>query len=95
MKRLKTGTGNKTMDGERKMERLTENTPKGAVLKLDSPKSDMEAREQLMAVYPIAMNKLAAYEDSGLSPEEIVGLQTEIAALKEECEDYARIYVSK
>jgi hypothetical protein len=58
------------------MERLTEHTPKGAALKLNSPSSDLEAREQLMAMYPIAINKLAAYEDTGLSPEQAHTLKT-------------------
>lgn len=46
------------------MERLTMHTPTGAALKLNSPNTEQEAREQLMLFYKIAVNKLAAYEDA-------------------------------
>jgi len=57
--------------------RLTEHTPNGASLKLDNPRNDSEAREQLMAKWKIAVNKLAAYEDIGLSPEQVAELVKE------------------
>lgn len=45
------------------MKRLTVRTPKGAALKLNSPQTEQEAREQLMEKYTVAIEKLAAYED--------------------------------
>ena len=55
------------------MERLTERTPKGAALKLNNPSNEHEAREQLIAAYKVAIDKLADYEDleeaNGLNPE--------------------------
>ena len=45
------------------MDRLTKWTLKGAVLLLDSPKSEEEAREQLKEKYKKAVNQLATYED--------------------------------
>ncbi len=54
------------------MERLTIKTHKGAVLKMaDAYDSQDSARQDLMARYRVAVNRLAAYEDTGLTPEEI------------------------
>lgn len=58
------------------MERLTINTPTGAALKLNSPTTEQEARVQLMEAYKVAVNRLAAYEDS----EEITELMQAEAA---------------
>lgn len=59
------------------MERLTIRTPKGASLKMnDQYVSEAEARADLMRRYLIAIDRLAAYEDTGLGPEEIEGLCT-------------------
>lgn len=44
-------------------ERLTLRTEKGAALKLDNPKSEKEAKQQLMEKYKIAVEKLAYFED--------------------------------
>jgi len=46
------------------MERLTIKTPTGAALKLNSPQTEQEAREMLMAAYKVAVEKLADYEDA-------------------------------
>lgn len=55
------------------MERLTIRTPTGAALKMEDhyPNEDA-ARHDLMVRYRIAMDKLAAYEDIGLEPGEVV-----------------------
>ena len=53
------------------MERLTQKTEKGFVIKLNNPKNEKEAKDQLMKMFAVAVNKLAAYEDTGLEPEEI------------------------
>lgn len=45
------------------MERLTIKEKNGYALKLNNPQSDSEAREQLMAQYIIAVNKLAQLEN--------------------------------
>lgn len=53
------------------MERLTIRTPKGAALKMnDSYPSELAARADLMERYIIAVERLAAYEDTGLELEE-------------------------
>lgn len=57
------------------MERLTVMTPRGAALKMDDTYPDEgAARADLMRRYCVAVNRLAAYEDTGLEPEEISGL---------------------
>lgn len=57
------------------MERLTIKTPKGAALKMaDAYDSQDSARQDLMERYRVAVDRLAAYEDTGLDPEEIFGL---------------------
>lgn len=54
------------------MERLTIRTSKGAALNVaDSYRSEAEARADLMQRYRIAVERLAAYEDTGLEPEDI------------------------
>ena len=53
------------------MERLTQKTEKGFVIKLNNPKNEKEAKDQLMKMFAAVVNKLAAYEDAGLEPEEI------------------------
>lgn len=53
------------------MERLTQKTEKGFVIKLNNPKNEKEAKDQLMKMFAAVVNKLAAYEDTGLEPEEI------------------------
>ena len=55
-------------------DRLTQWTPTGASLILDEPKDEIEARGQLMRQFKLAVNKLAAYEDTGLTPEEVAEL---------------------
>ncbi|MCI8442551.1 MAG: hypothetical protein HFG27_08475 [Provencibacterium sp.] len=55
------------------MKRLTVRTPKGAALKMDDTyPNKAAAREDLMRRYRIAVERLAAYEDIGLMPEEII-----------------------
>lgn len=55
------------------MERLTIRTPNGAALIMgDSYTSEAAARADLMHRYLIAVDRLAAYEDSGLEPEEVI-----------------------
>lgn len=54
------------------MNRLTKRTQKGAALKLDNPRTEKEARKQLHDKYLLAIEKLAAYEDTGLTPDEII-----------------------
>lgn len=54
------------------MNRLTKRTQKGAALKLDNPKTEKEAIKQLHDKYLLAIEKLAAYEDTGITPEEIM-----------------------
>ena len=56
------------------MKRLTQDTPKGASLILDNPKTDEEAREQVRIKFMDALNILAAYERTGLTPEEVAAL---------------------
>lgn len=53
------------------MKRMTQKTEKGFVIKLNNPKNEKEAKDQLMKMFAVAVNKLAAYEDTGLEPEEI------------------------
>lgn len=55
------------------MERLTIKTPKGAALKMaEAYDSQDSARQDLIERYHVAVNRLAAYEDTGLEPEEIL-----------------------
>ena len=62
----------KEADGGTKMNRLTVRTPEGAALKMeDIYLSEDAAREALMAKFRIAVERLAAYEDTGLEPAEI------------------------
>ena len=57
------------------MERLTIKTQKGAALKMDDTyPNEASARTDLMRRYHVAMDRLAAYEDTGLEPEEIAAL---------------------
>lgn len=57
------------------MERLTVKTPKGAALKMDDAyPSENVAREDLMEKFRAAVECLAAYEDTGLTPEEVAAL---------------------
>lgn len=56
------------------MERITQDTPKGASLILGDPKTDEEAREQVRIRFMDALNILAAYERTGLTPEEVAAL---------------------
>lgn len=58
------------------MNRLTIRTPKGAALKLDNPKTKKEAKKQLHDKYLMAIEKLAQYEDTGLTPEKIESLKS-------------------
>ena len=59
------------------MKRLTIRTPKGAALKMnDTYKSEVEAKYDLMRRYRIAIDRLAAYEGTGLTPEEVAELKT-------------------
>ena len=54
------------------MRRLTTKTLKGAALKMDDTyPTEAAAREDLMRRYRVAIDRLAAYEDTGLTPEEI------------------------
>ena len=54
------------------MERLTIKTEKGAALKMgDTYPSEDVARKDLVERYRIAIDRLAAYEDTGLTPVEI------------------------
>ncbi len=54
------------------MERLTVVTAKGAALVMGGPyESEQHARDDLMTRYKVAVGRLAAYEDTGLEPEDI------------------------
>ena len=46
------------------MARLTIWTENGAALDLDNPQNEIEAKQQLMEKYKLAINKLAEYEDA-------------------------------
>lgn len=65
------------------MERLTVKTPTGAALALNDPRTEQEAKEQLMTAYRVAMNRLSAYEDTGLEPVEIEELIVKLDKCKE------------
>lgn len=55
------------------MERLTIMTPKGAALKMDATyPNETAAKKDLMKKYLVAVDRLAAYEDTGLEPVEII-----------------------
>ena len=64
------------------MERLTQKTEKGFVIKLNNPKNEKEAKDQLMKMFAAVVNKLAAYEDTGLEHEEIKKLKSQLAEYK-------------
>lgn len=64
------------------MERLTQKTKKGFVIKLNNPQNEKEARDQLVKMFAAVVNKLAAYEDTGLEPEEIKKLKSQLAEYK-------------
>lgn len=66
------------------MGRLTIDTPTGAALKLDNPKNDSEARQQLAKKYILAINLLAEFEKRKLTPEGIDALKAENEKLKAE-----------
>ena len=54
------------------MKRLTIKTPIGAALKMNNTYLSEDAtREDLMKLYRVAVERLAAYEDTGLTPKEI------------------------
>lgn len=58
------------------MKRLTIKTEKGAALKMgDTYPSEDVARKDLVERYRIAIDRLAAYEDTGLTPVEIRELE--------------------
>lgn len=59
------------------MERLTQKTGNGFAIKLNNPKNEKEARDQLMKMFAVVVNKLAAYEDTELEPDEIKKLKKE------------------
>ena len=57
------------------MDRLTIITPKGAALKMaDTYPDEFSVRADLMNRYRAAIDRLAAYEDTGLMPDEIMEL---------------------
>lgn len=54
------------------MERLTIMTPKGPALKMDATyPNETAAKKDLMKKYLVAVDRLAAYEDTGLEPETV------------------------
>lgn len=58
------------------MERLTIMTPKGAALKMDATyPNETAAKKDLMKKYFAAVDRLAAYEDTGLEPEVVEHLK--------------------
>lgn len=60
------------------MERLTIRTVKGAALKFESPCKNPDEgimRNELMKMYLVAVDRLAAYEDARVTPKEIEKLQ--------------------
>ena len=66
------------------MKRLTIKTPNGAALEMNNTyPNENAAREDLMKRYRIAIDRLAAYEDTGLGPEEIEVLQAHVDELTE------------
>ena len=72
------------------MERLTERTATGVSIRLNNPQNEKEAREQLMEMFQQACCRLAAYEDTGLTTEEIAEAQISMrAALGLACEAQA------
>ena len=64
------------------MERLTLKTPTGAVLALNNPRTEQEAKEQLTPAYKV-VDKLSAYEDTFLEPSEIEELIVKLNKCKE------------
>lgn len=62
------------------MKRLTIMTDKGAALVMGGPyESEMAVRTDLMERYKVAVARLAAYEDTGMMPEEIRSLLDDAA----------------
>lgn len=57
------------------MERLTQETPKGASLILREDQCEADARKELMQKFRVAVERLAAYERIGLMPEEVAELK--------------------
>lgn len=61
------------------MERLTVMTDKGAALAMGGPyESEQAVRDDLMARYKVAVARLAAYEDTGWTPEDIKVMHNEL-----------------
>lgn len=57
------------------MERLTVMTDKGAALMMGGPyKSKKALRDDLMKRYTVSIDRLSAYEDTGLEPERVAEL---------------------
>ena len=57
------------------MQRMTIQTPAGAALKMaDAYRSESEAQADLMNRFRLAVDRLAAYEDTGLSASETLEL---------------------
>lgn len=57
------------------MERLTQETVKGASLIISVNQSESSAKAELMQKFRQAVDRLAAYERTGLAPEEIEKLR--------------------
>ncbi len=65
------------------MKRLTVRTPKGAALEMgDLYLNEGAARADLMERYLVAVERLAAYEDMGLTPQEVTELLRSLAEAK-------------
>ena len=61
------------------MERMTIRTSKGAALIMaDGYDSEADARKDLMRRYRVAIDRLAAYEDTGLEPEAVKQLAEDV-----------------
>lgn len=61
------------------MERLTVMTEKGAALVMGGPyESEQAVRADLMERYKVAVARLAACEDTGLTPEAIITMRGEL-----------------
>lgn len=61
------------------MERLTVMTDKGAALVMGGPyESEQAVRDDLMERYKVAVDRLAAYEDTGWTPEDIKVMHNEL-----------------
>lgn len=65
------------------MERLAVRTETGAALKMnDVYESEAAARKDLMQRYLVAVEYLAAYEDTGLKPEEVKEMEADWVVVK-------------